>query len=171
MITTRLGHQVPRWHLACLGFSQVLSGWSHIHNWAVSSHSSRLSGSARITVSDVISGWGMSDTLHDVLNRKRRTDHRYRSGQDVPALGASKASRFLSPSGVCQSCSKDRQIPRFSRCISELFLKFNYLVTGSRRFRRLSIRALSTRRSACGGGNEMLSVPDFLAGGHMRWIC
>lgn len=28
MITTRLGHQVPRWHLACLGFSQVLSGWS-----------------------------------------------------------------------------------------------------------------------------------------------
>ena len=86
MITTRLGHKVPKWRLSFLGFSQAVSGWSHIHNWAFSFQGLGLSRSARTTVADVISGWGMADTPQNALNRKskNRTDHRYRSGQDMP---------------------------------------------------------------------------------------
>jgi hypothetical protein len=63
----------------------------------------------------------MANAIHDVLNRKRRTDSRYRSGQDVPPLSR---SRFLSPSGICHRCSQDSQIPRFPGCVSKFLSKF-----------------------------------------------
>ena len=83
MITTRLGYKVPKWYLTFLEFSQVISGWTYFYNWASPPLGSRPNRFARNTLWNVIGGWGMANTLHDALNRKRRADSRCRSGWDV----------------------------------------------------------------------------------------
>lgn len=103
--------------------------------------------SARTTASDVISGWRMSDSLHEVLNRKKRTDSRYRSGQDVPNLGASELLRVLFSLRVFGSHSEDTPSPGPSRCIPKWSFKFNFPATGCWLFERLAIHALFPSRS------------------------
>ena len=150
MITTRLGYKVPKWHLTFLGFSQVVSGWTHFHNWTRPALGSGPNRFARTTLWDVICGWGMADTIHDVLNRKKRTDHRYRSGSDAPDLGVSEVLRVLFSLRVFGSHSEGTPSPGPSRCIPKRFFKFNFRATGCCLFERLALHALFLSRSIQG---------------------
>jgi len=76
---------------------------------------------------DAISGWRPVNVSHDVLSRKKRTDHRYHSGQDVPSLGTPHS---ISLSGMSQSCSKETQTPRSPKRISKFFRSVKSLAAG-----------------------------------------
>jgi len=144
VITTPLDCKVPKWHLTFLGFSWVVSDWTH------PALGSGPNSFARTTHWEVICGWGMADSLHDVRNRKKRTDSRYRSGQDVPNLGTSELLRVLFSLRVFGSHSEDTPSPGPSRCIPKWSFKFNFPATGCWLFERIAIHALFPSRSIQG---------------------
>ncbi len=96
--------------------------------------------SERAAVGDAIFGWGLVNVIHDVLNRKKRTDHLYHSGQNVPSLGTPH-SIFLS--GMSQSSSKETHTPRSPKRISRFPSRFKSLAA---RFDRSFSLSLIPRR-------------------------
>ncbi len=83
---TGTARYAKHYEIAAYGESAVRCGYNHWWSKAflIGFSANTFNNLGRTTESDVISGWGMASSIHDVINSKTRTDNRCRSGADVP---------------------------------------------------------------------------------------
>ena len=75
-------------HYEIAAYGESAMRWGYNYWWSkaflIGFNADTFKNSGRTTEADVISGWGMTCSIHDVLNARTRADNRCRSGADVP---------------------------------------------------------------------------------------
>ncbi len=77
-------------HYEIAAYGESAMRWGYNYWWSkaflIGFNAETFKNLGRTTEADVISGWGMASSIHDVLNSRLRADNRCRSGADVPTL-------------------------------------------------------------------------------------